>query len=212
MQQNPFCIAPIVCKPKAILEDSIRITGCTGLATITLEVSDDIAPVMVDRVQILRVFANLVINALQAMPPPPHVARVQIRATNVTLPAEQVPPLPAGDYVEFEVRDNGSGIKPEHVAKVFDPYFTTKKRATGLGLDIVRSVVRAHGGQVGLCTEAGKGTAVSVFLPSAGQFVATDISAWKSFSPEAVRRRARLTENRGASLQPTEKKPWRKFC
>ena len=209
MQQNPFCITPIVCKPKAILADAIRITAFTGVATITLVVNDDIAPVMVDRVQILRVFTNLIINALQAMPPPPHVARVQIRATNVTLAAEQVPPLPAGDYVEFEVRDNGSGIKPEHVAKVFDPYFTTKKHADGLGLDIVLSVVRAHGGQVGLCTEAGKGTAVAVFLPRVGQFVAADLNT--QGASEAVALHASQSASRGVLSQPTEKKPWWKF-
>ena len=187
MKQNPFCINPIACNPKAILEDSIRITGFADFAAITLDVNEDIAAVMVDCVQIQRVFMNLIINALQAMPPSPHVARVQIRARNVTLAAEQVPPLSAGDYVEFEVRDNGSGIKPEHVAKVFDPFFTTKKHAVGLGLDIVRSVVRAHGGQVGLHTETGKGTAVVVYLSRLGPFVAADINkqgASESFRPE----------------------------
>ena len=214
MQQNPFCITPIVCKPKAILEDSIRITAFTDLATITLDVNDDIASVMVDRVQILRVFTNLIINALQAMPPSPHAARVQIRATNVTLTPEQVPPLPSGGYVRFEVRDNGSGIKPEHVAKVFDPYFTTKKHADGLGLDIVLSVIRAHGGQVGLCTEAGKGTSVTVFLPRAGQFVAADLNkqgASVSFAPEAVVLHDSQLASRGVVSQPSEKKPWWKF-
>jgi CheY-like chemotaxis protein len=101
------------------------------------------------------------------MPPLPHRPRLQIRAANITLADEQVPALPAGDYVEFEVRDNGSGIKPEHVEKIFDPFFTTKKHGTGLGLATVLSIVRKHGGQLGLDTQFGVGTAFTVYLPKA---------------------------------------------
>ena len=62
MKQNPFCINPIACNPKAILEDSIRITGFADFATITVDVNEDIAAVMVDCVQIQRVFMNLIIT------------------------------------------------------------------------------------------------------------------------------------------------------
>ncbi len=157
----------IVCASKEILEDSIKIAAAASHAEIALDVPDGVEPVMVDRAQILQVFQNLVVNALQAMPPPPHMPRLQIHARNITLAAEQVPALAAGDYVEFEVRDNGSGIKPEHVEKIFDPFFTTKKHGTGLGLATVLSIVRKHGGQLGLDTEVGKGTAFTVYLPKA---------------------------------------------
>jgi two-component system cell cycle sensor histidine kinase/response regulator CckA len=157
----------IVCASKEILEDSIKIAAAASHAEIALDVPDGVEPVMVDRAQILQVFQNLVVNALQAMPPPPHMPRLQIHARNLTLAAEQVPALAAGDYVEFEVRDNGSGIKPEHVEKIFDPFFTTKKHGTGLGLATVLSIVRKHGGQLGLDTEVGKGTAFTVYLPKA---------------------------------------------
>ncbi len=162
----------IVCASKEILEDSIKIAAAAATAEIALDVPDTIDPVMVDRAQILQVFQNLIVNALQAMPPEPHRPRLQIRAANLTLAADQVPALPAGDYVEFEVRDNGSGIKPEHVEKIFDPFFTTKKHGTGLGLATVLSIVRKHGGQLGLDTEVGKGTAFTVYLPKADQPVA----------------------------------------
>ena len=116
-----------------------------------------------DRAQILQVFQNLVVNAIQAMPPPPHRPRVQLRARNLALADGQVAPLPAGDYVEFEVRDNGAGIPPQYVAKIFDPFFTTKKHGTGLGLATVLSIVRRYGGQIGLDTAVGVGTAFTTY-------------------------------------------------
>jgi len=156
-----------VCTPREILEDSIKIAAAAATAEITLDVPEAIENVLVDRAQILQVFQNLIVNALQAMPPPPHVPRLQVRAGNTALAENQVPGLAAGEYVEFEVRDNGTGIKPEHVEKIFDPFFTTKKHGTGLGLATVLSIVRKHGGQIGLDTQVGVGTAFTAYLPKA---------------------------------------------
>jgi CheY-like chemotaxis protein len=125
--------------------------------------------VKVDRPQILQVFQNLIVNALQAMPPAPHKARLQLKAADARIAAGQIASLPAGDYVEFEVRDNGSGIKPEHLEKIWDPFFTTKKHGTGLGLATVLSIVRKLGGEIGLQSIVGEGTVFSVFLPMADQ-------------------------------------------
>ncbi|MEO6876364.1 MAG: ATP-binding protein, partial [Opitutaceae bacterium] len=152
-----------------ILSDAIKIAAAGSTAEISVNVTEGTSPVMVDRAQILQVFQNLVVNALQAMPSPPHRARIQLRATNVTLADGQVPALAAGEYVEFEVRDNASGIPPENVAKIFDPFFTTKKHGTGLGLATVLTIVRKHGGQITLNTAVGAGTAFTVYLPPAGR-------------------------------------------
>jgi signal transduction histidine kinase len=156
-----------VCPTRPILEDAIRMAGAGSSTEVKLYVAEDTHPVIVDRTQLLQVFQNLILNALQAMPPPPHRPQVQVRAANTTLVENQVPALAAGGYVEIEVRDNGSGIKPEHREKIFDPFFTTKKHGTGLGLATVLSVVRKHGGQIGLDTQEGVGTAFTVYLPKA---------------------------------------------
>lgn len=169
-----------VCPARGILEDAIRMAGAGSNAEVTLYVADDTSPVLVDRSQMLQVFQNLILNALQAMPPPPHRPRVQVRAANTTLAENQVPALAAGDYVEVEVRDNGSGIKPEHVEKIFDPFFTTKKHGTGLGLATVLSIVRKHGGQIGLDTQVGVGTAFTVYLPKTER--AADLQARRAAS------------------------------
>jgi PAS domain S-box-containing protein len=157
----------IVVAAKDILDDAIKIAAAGTDAQITVEVPEGVEPVRVDRAQILQVFQNLVVNALQAMPPAPHRARLQLRAANTKLADDQIAPLPAGDYVEFEVRDNGSGIAPENLQKIFDPFFTTKKHGTGLGLATVLSIVRKHGGQIGVDSVVGTGTAFTVFLPRA---------------------------------------------
>jgi signal transduction histidine kinase len=113
---------------REILDDTIKIAGAGSVAVVSVEVDPSTGPILVDRAEMLQVFQNLVINALQAMPPAPHAARVKLCARNVTVAAEQIPGLPAGDYVEFESRDNGSG-NPErahawsqrpHIFSTFD--------------------------------------------------------------------------------------------
>jgi two-component system, cell cycle sensor histidine kinase and response regulator CckA len=72
-------------------------------------------------------------------------------------------------YASIEVRDNGSGIKPEHIDRIFEPFFSTKKTGTGLGLATVLAIVKRHGGQMGVESEPGVGSAFTVFLPLAEQ-------------------------------------------
>ncbi|QYM78161.1 PAS domain-containing protein [Horticoccus luteus] len=150
-----------------ILHDAVRIAASGSDAVVTVEVPEGTDPVLMDRSQMLQVFQNLVVNAIQAMPPPPHRGRVQLSAVNVTLADDQIAGLPAGDYVQFESRDNAAGIKPEHLEKIFDPFFTTKKHGTGLGLATVLSIVRKHGGQIGVDSTVGVGTVFTIFLPKA---------------------------------------------
>jgi CheY-like chemotaxis protein len=158
-----------VCDSKEILLDAVKIASAGSTAEITVEVPDGTGPVKVDRAQILQVFQNLIVNSLQAMPPAPHKARLQLKAANAQLAEGQIASLPAGAYIEFEVRDNGSGIKPEHLERIWDPFFTTKKHGTGLGLATVLSIVRKLGGEIGLQSTLGVGTVFSVFLPLADQ-------------------------------------------
>jgi CheY-like chemotaxis protein len=92
---------------------------------------------------------------------------VWLRAGNTPLTEGQIPPLPAGNYVQFEVQDDGNGIPPENLQKIFDAFFTTKKHGTGLGLATVLDIVRRHGGQIGVESTVGTGTTFTIFLPKA---------------------------------------------
>jgi len=154
-----------VVKPADVLADTVRLAAAGSTVKVEVNVAPDTGTICVDRAQILQVFQNLVINAIQAMTT--GQGQVWITAANVVLAEGEIPPLAAGPYVAIEVRDNGNGIKPEHLQKIFDPFFTTKKTGTGLGLSTVLSIVKRHGGQMGVDSELGVGTAFTVFLPMA---------------------------------------------
>jgi two-component system, cell cycle sensor histidine kinase and response regulator CckA len=123
----------------------------------------DAWPVEADKGQIRQILNNLVLNARQAMP---HGGKMEVRMENTELTANSLPPLAAGKYVKISIRDHGPGIDPEHLPRIFEPYFTTKKVGTGLGLATVYSVVRKHDGQIKAVSEPGKGTTFEIYLPA----------------------------------------------
>ncbi len=155
-----------ILNPGDILTEAVRLAAVGTPVKVELKVDDDLHMIYADKAEIIRVFQNLIINAIQAMPG--GSGHVWVRATNSTLNEGDIPPLAAGDYVQFEVQDNGSGIPAEHLQKIFEPFFTTKKSGTGLGLATVISIVKTHGGQVGV-TSSAAGTTFSIFLPRADQ-------------------------------------------
>ncbi|MEW6141132.1 MAG: PAS domain S-box protein [Thermodesulfobacteriota bacterium] len=119
--------------------------------------------VEVDEAQITHVISNLVINAQQAMP---SGGVIHVRGENVVVTPELGLPLAPGIYVRLAVKDTGCGIPPEHVQRVFDPYFTTKQKGSGLGLATSYSIVKGHGGLITLESEVGSGTTFYIYLPA----------------------------------------------
>jgi len=150
-----------------LLEEAAKTAGAASTAEITIEVAEGTDAVWVDSAQMGQVFRNLVRNSLESLSPAPHRPRVQLRAANTALPEGRISGLPGGDYVEFEVRDNGSGIPAESLEKIWEPFFTTRKHGAGLGLPAALATVRRHGGQIGVDSEVGVGTVFTVFLPRA---------------------------------------------
>jgi PAS domain S-box-containing protein len=129
-------------------------------------IAEDLWPVRVDLGQFSQVIHNLVINAVQAMP---QGGAMQLHARNATPEALSGLPLEAGRYVEITLQDEGLGIPREHLAKVFDPYFTTKHRGSGLGLTMTYTTIHAHDGHISLDSEMGKGTTFRIFMPASGE-------------------------------------------
>lgn len=158
--------APVkrVARLAPLVDAAVRFALRGSKVRYELEQDEDLWPAQVDEGQIGQVFHNLALNAVQAMPEG-GVLRVTLR--NAVVAAGT--PLAPGRYVELRVRDEGRGM-PEAVAKrAFDPYFTTKARGSGLGLAVVYSVVRSHGGRVELQSACGQGTTFTLHLPAATQ-------------------------------------------
>jgi len=137
-------------------------------------------PVEVDQGQFRQILNNLVINARQAMP---QGGKIAARMENADLSAGALPPLPAGRYVKISIQDQGPGIPPEHLSRIFEPYFTTKKAGSGLGLATVYSVVRKHDGQIHVISQPGKGTTFEIYLPVSRQPVTPVVPETKTERP-----------------------------
>ncbi len=127
------------------------------------DLAPDLWPADADKGQIGRVVQNIVINAVQAMR---HGGTLRIMARNDTLDSNSVPGLAPGQYIQIAISDTGEGIRPEHVARIFDPYFTTKQTGTGLGLAAVYSIVKKHGGHIDVESQVGQGTTFRIWLPA----------------------------------------------
>jgi PAS domain S-box-containing protein len=143
---------------------------------VRVERADTVPDLFIDHDQILQVLLNVLMNALQALADggeivisvAPARKRAAVRgglgrrATDRLLPRRQAPLL---DIVEVRIRDNGPGIPAAVLARVFDPFFTTRTQGTGLGLSICQSIVREHGGTISIGSVVGQGTAVTIDLP-----------------------------------------------
>lgn len=116
-----------------------------------------------DEGQLSQVINNLVINAKQAMP---DGGILHIRAYNYYHDEHSNLPLERGQYVCFSVQDSGIGIDEKFLAKIFDPYFTTKKTGSGLGLAVTFSIVKKHKGHITVHSKIGEGTTFTVYLPA----------------------------------------------
>ena len=129
-------------------------------------VADDLWPVEIDEGQISQVISNLVINADHAMP---RGGVVDVEAGNVVLSRAEGIPLQDGRYVKISVKDYGSGMPKEYLQRIFDPYFTTKHKGSGLGLATSYSIVKNHGGLITVESELGAGAVFHVYLPASEQ-------------------------------------------
>lgn len=160
---------------EVILKEVIKLCRATipSDIAITRDIQPDCGMVLADPTHLHQIAMNLITNAYHAVGP--SGGTIHISLTSVTAIPPDLTPLtgnigtdPApGPYVRFSVSDNGCGINPGTIKKIFDPYFTTKEpgRGTGLGLSVVLGIVRQCRGDVTVNTELGKGSTFQVYLP-----------------------------------------------
>jgi two-component system cell cycle sensor histidine kinase/response regulator CckA len=124
---------------------------------------DNLWALEVDPGQINQVFQNLIINAIQAMP---GGGTLKIQAENLVLAAESDLPLSPGRYVKISLQDQGGGMPAGYLAKIFDPYFTTKQKGSGLGLATSYFILKNHHGHIAVESKLGVGTTFTIYLPA----------------------------------------------
>ncbi|MFC1513241.1 PAS domain S-box protein [Thermodesulfobacteriota bacterium] len=128
------------------------------------QMDDDLWLVDIDKGQMSQVIQNLIINADHAMPDRGTITIVgnniqQLDDKDILLPPDK-------KYVKITISDTGSGIAEDILEKIFDPYFTTKKEGSGLGLATTYSIISKHDGNISVASEPGQGTTFTIYLPA----------------------------------------------
>lgn len=131
----------------SLLEPEI---GSRGIK-VNLHLSDDLPQALIDPDQFQQVFYNLLRNAYQAIPGDGGLIEINTRSTET-------------DFL-ISISDNGTGIPPENMGSLFEPYRTTKSSGTGLGLLIVRRIIREHGGEIEIQSQPDQGSVILIHLP-----------------------------------------------
>ena len=131
---------------------------------VVTDLADDAWPVFVDPHQLENAIVNLAVNARDAMD---GQGTLTIHSRNLTMQANEVGDIRAGEYLVIDVADTGCGMTAEVRERAFEPFFTTKAvgKGTGLGLSQIFGFAHQSGGEVGIESKVGKGTTVSVYLP-----------------------------------------------
>ncbi|HEU0008659.1 MAG TPA: ATP-binding protein [Verrucomicrobiae bacterium] len=145
-QLKPTALNDLVRETVELLRPEIENRG----VTIKLQLARRLPPAPLDPAQIKQVLVNLVKNAVQAM----------TRGGTLTVQTD-----PGVDGVVMTVADTGGGIPQEQINRIFEPFYTTKKKGSGLGLMIVQRIVREHKGRIELESHVGQGTVFRVWLP-----------------------------------------------
>jgi PAS domain S-box-containing protein len=138
---------------------SLRGSNVEGI----VEIPDTLHAVEADEGQIRQAFGNIILNAMQSMP---GGGTLMISAEDCKVDENSGLVLNPGEYVKISFSDQGCGITEENRNKIFDPYFTTKRDGTGLGLSSTYSIIKRHGGCIDVQSVAGEGTTFTCFLPS----------------------------------------------
>ena len=147
----------------SIIGDTIEFALRGSSVRCSLQIPEHVWPVVVDEGQISQVLQNLVINAEQAML---EGGMIEVTVANDVVDSQSDLPLKPGNYVRVTVTDQGIGIPQDHLSKIFDPYFTTKQKGSGLGLASTYSIIKRHEGHISVSSALGQGTCFTLYLPA----------------------------------------------
>ncbi|MEZ7892559.1 MAG: ATP-binding protein, partial [Candidatus Wallbacteria bacterium] len=139
--------------------------------TLKLSLAKDLKNAYIDEGQITQVITNIILNAKQAISENPQNSNgtIEIKTENKIFAADNSLGLEPGNYIQLQIKDNGPGISPENLSKIFDPYFTTKPAGSGLGLSTTYSIIKGHNGAITAKSELNKETYFDIYIPAANE-------------------------------------------
>lgn len=146
-----------------LLKTTVEFALSGSKARCEFHIAKDLKSAEVDAGQISQVINNLIINADQAMPTG---GLITIRAENTEIKLKAGLPIKEGTYVKISIQDEGIGIPEDHLQRIFEPYFTTKQKGSGLGLATSYSIVKNHEGHITVSSRLGVGTTFCIYLPA----------------------------------------------
>jgi PAS domain S-box-containing protein len=169
-----------------VIESATRFALSGSRSDCRFDVSSELWPVDADEGQITQVIQNIVINADQSMPGGGIISVTARNRDRGNAPAAGVPG--PGQWIEIVVQDTGNGISEEDLPRIFEPYFTTKKTGSGLGLATSYSIVKNHGGMIEVSSRVNKGSSFTIWLPAGGTIAESAVRS----EPLAVIRKGRI--------------------
>ncbi|MFZ3046899.1 MAG: PAS domain S-box protein [Desulfatirhabdiaceae bacterium] len=153
-----------------VVHETLILMRATFPSTIEIiqNIKPDLGAVFADETHIHQIAMNLFTNACHAMKN--NGGRLQVDLVPFTISihdSSNYPDMSPGEYLKLVVTDTGHGMEPDTIARIFDPYFTTKQfgEGTGLGLSTVHGIVKDHGGGIKVYSKSGVGTTFHIFLP-----------------------------------------------
>lgn len=140
-------VEQVIDKNIAYLATQLSENGCK----VDTQIDENLPEIMADSEMLYQAFLNIFLNAMQAMPDGGKIL------VNI---------LPVNGNVAIQIEDDGTGIDTEIMEKIWDPFFTTKEKGTGLGLGIVKNLIEAHGGNMNVENRTERGARVTIQLPA----------------------------------------------
>ena len=155
-----------------VVKEALKLIKVTLPANIEIleNISPNLPPIFANEIQIHQIVMNLCTNAYHAIKATGGMLDLSLRAVDILgQDTQHHPEMNPGSYLRLSIGDNGCGIPPDMIGRIFEPYFTTKPtgEGTGLGLSTVHGIIKDHGGCIKVYSEVGVGTTFHAFLPAA---------------------------------------------
>jgi len=182
-----------------IVRESVTFALSGANVTCRIKIDDGLWPCEVDENQIAQVITNLVINAQQAMA---DGGSIEVECANVDVENNLNLGIGRGRYVVISVIDHGCGLNEEIKQKIFDPYFTTKKTGSGLGLSTSYSIIKNHGGTIAVESKPMAGSVFKVYIPAANNKGITGKAVSEIFETSPARKRILVMDDDDSVLLP----------